>query len=355
MDGRRSIHFIVPGPLDTRTGGFVYDRRIIEALIGDGVAVIVHELPGHYPAPDNTAVAAAAATLRSLADGSVVIVDGLAFGVLPDLIEHEGSRLRFIALVHHPLAIESGLSTEAASQRRQSEHHALRFAKGVITTSAATTACLSDYDVPADRIATVRPGTDLPMAPMLSARMDDATVQLLCVATLTARKGHGVLVEALTELRDHAWHLHCVGSTTRDPETHAAIVAQIEQSGLQARITLHGELDDEALQRHYAGAGLFVLATHYEGYGMVFDEAIAHGLPIVTSGAGAVPSTVPAEAGLIVPPGNVVAFSQALRRWFEEAALRRRLAAGANDAREGLRSWPQAGAEFALAVERLAS
>jgi glycosyltransferase involved in cell wall biosynthesis len=107
----------------------------------------------------------------------------------------------------------------------------------------------------------------------------------------------------------------------------------------------------EQLSDLYRAAGLFALATRYEGYGIVFDEALAHGLPIVSCRTGAVPETVPPEAGLLVPNEDPPAFAAALRRVLGEPGTRARLAAAARAAGAGLPPWSQV-AETAAGVLR---
>ena len=379
--GEAPLELVVPGSLDTRTGGYGYDRRIVAALRAGGRDVRVHELPGAYPWPDEAARRAAADAFARLPDGSRVVVDGLAFGALPGLARAHGQRLILIALVHHPLAAESGLSAAERTHLHGAERDALAAATGVVTTSASTAEALAGYGVPAERLVTVTPGTDAAPEALGSAggsaggaaggsaggspdgpsdrssdRSSGGTTHLLCVATLTPRKGHATLLDALARLEHRDWHLHCVGSATRDPATAEALAERVRRLGLDdGRVTLHGEIDDAALAERYARADLFVLATRYEGYGMVFDEALARALPIVASGAGAVASTVPTDAGLLVAPDDVDALHAALARWFDDPALRERLRAGARRARAGLRSWQAAGAAFARAVDTLSA
>jgi glycosyltransferase involved in cell wall biosynthesis len=141
-------------------------------------------------------------------------------------------------------------------------------------------------------------------------------------------------------LPERDWHLTVVGSLERDPETAARLRSQIAGHGLDTHVTLTGDLDEAELDRAYQEADLFVLPSLLEGYGMAFAEALARGLPIVGSGAGAVRETVPADAGVLVEPGSSAALADALAELMRNPARRRRLAAGAERARACLPDWP---------------
>ena len=107
---RRFVSFVVPGPLDTPTGGYAYDRELTRELAARGWQVDVHVLDGDFPAPNDAALAAAEALVASLADDTLVLCDGLGFGAMPETARRHASRLRLVALVHHPLAAETGLA-----------------------------------------------------------------------------------------------------------------------------------------------------------------------------------------------------------------------------------------------------
>ena len=70
------------------------------------------------------------------------------------------------------------------------------------------------------------------------------------------------------------------------------------------RVEFVGECDEAALNALYDESSVFVLPSYFEGYGMVLTEALARGLPIVSTTAGAIPDTVPPEAGVLVAPGD---------------------------------------------------
>jgi glycosyltransferase involved in cell wall biosynthesis len=115
---------------------------------------------------------------------------------------------------------------------------------------------------------------------------------------------------------------------------------------------LAGAVSDEELARLYGEADLFVLPSRFEGYGMAYAEALAHGLPVVATTAGAIPDTVPADAGLLVPADDVGALANALRRLIEQPEERAALAAAARATR--FPSWSEQAAKFAQVLERVA-
>ena len=229
--------------MNSVTGGYGYDRQMIAGLRAAGREVDVVALDAGFPWPHAAALAHAAQQLAAIRDGALVVVDGLAFGAMPALAEQHAARLRWVALVHHPLALETGLSAQQGRALFDSERRALATARGVIVTSAATARELARYGVAAERVHVVTPGTDA--APLATGSGADPVrhgVSLLCVATLIPRKGHAVLIEALRGLQDRAWTLHCVGSATRDVDTANALRSAIAEHGLGDRVRLHGEV-----------------------------------------------------------------------------------------------------------------
>ncbi len=114
-----------------------------------------------------------------------------------------------------------------------------------------------------------------------------------------------------------------------------------------------GQVSVETLARLYAQASVFALATRYEGYGIVFDEAMAAGLPIVTCRTGAVPETVAHDAGLLVPPEDVESFAAALDRILSDTLLRSRMKAAAKRAGAALPTWSETARRAGEVLDRL--
>lgn len=328
-----TLHFIVPGSLLQRTGGYLYDARMVEGLRRRGWRVRVHELAGRFPEPDALARESLGRALSGIEGGSRVVVDGLALGGSPEAARAHAERLRLVALVHHPLSDETGLSDDARARLFASERDALAVCSGVIVTSPYTARRLTGYGVPASKVRTVVPGTS--SAPRASGPGAEAPPSLLCVGIVTPRKGQDVLIRALAELVELPWTCTLAGDLERDPPFAASVRGLVERLGLGSRVDLAGELAAPALARRYDQASVFVLPSHYEGYGMALSEALARGLPVVSTTGGAIPETVPEEAGILVPPGDPAALARAL-----EVVLRdpeRRSAAAAAALRHGTR------------------
>ena len=351
MAGPRTCHFLLPGDWHIPTGGYTYDRRLSLALGEQGWTVLPQVLDGAWPWPDDSDLSAALARIAALPDGALVIADGLAFGALARAVRPHARRLRWVAHVHHPLHLETGLGAADSAQLRAAEAQALQLARQVVVPSRRTLDDVADLGVPPERIAVVEPGTDPAPLPPPKAR-PAGPVQLLCVATLTPRKGHALLLQALAGLTRLPWVLHLVGSAERDPGTAARLQALAAPLG--ERVVWHGELPGPALRAHYLAADVFVLPSLYEGYGMVIAEAVAHGLPVVTTDGGALAHTLPAGAGLQVSAGDGPALQAALERVLSDAGLREHLAAGARQAAAALPTWAQQAARYAAVLEAVA-
>ena len=322
--------FAIPGDLAALTGGYGYDREVL-ARIPD-----LHHLPlpQGFPFPSVAALDETKVHLGSLSADQILLCDGLAFGALPEDVLRV-IRSAIIALVHHPLALETGLSAEAARAFAQSERLALKYAQRVIVTSPATKdVLLRDYGVPAAHVTIALPGT---------ARADRAKgsgsskLHLLAVGSVVPRKAYDLLLDALEHVADLDYALTIVGSLTRASDYAQALVARAPKA-----VHFAGEVSDTELAALYAGADLFVMSSHYEGYGMVLGEAMVRGLPIVCTDGGALSQTVPQEAAVRVKAGDASALAQALRITMSDHALRQRLAEASYAAGQKLPTWDEA-------------
>jgi glycosyltransferase involved in cell wall biosynthesis len=180
---------------------------------------------------------------------------------------------------------------------------------------------------------------------------NDTVVRLLSIGSVVPDKGYDLLIAALATIPDLPWRLTIAGDRTRNLAAAARLDADISAHGLGDRVAVLGAVPPERVIELCLGSDLFVLASRFEGYGMALAEAIAHGLPVVSTTAGAISDTVPAGTGLLVPPGDVAALVQALRRLISDRAERQQLAMNARAAATQLPTWPNSARLFAGAIE----
>jgi glycosyltransferase involved in cell wall biosynthesis len=337
-----TVHVIVPDSVDDPrrpSGGNTYDRRIIEGLRALGWSVPVHLVAGSWPSPDASAGAALARTIAAVPDAATVLLDGLIASSMPQVLLPEAGRLREVVLVHMPLG-EAGQGRQAVADRVR-ERAALSAAAAVVTTSRWTrTTLLRRHALDATKVHVAEPGVD----PAELALGTATGGELLCVATVAPHKGHDVLLGALAEIRDLAWCCTCVGPLGHDPRFVDRLGYLVRQHQLEGRVRFTGPLSTAELRRRYAAADLLVLASRAETYGMVVTEALAAGLPVITTTAGGLPEALGADGGgrlpgLLVPPGDPAVLAAALRCWLEDDLLRECLRDVARERRDRLPDW----------------
>jgi glycosyltransferase involved in cell wall biosynthesis len=347
----KRLTFAAPGDLATPTGGYAYDRRVVEELRGRGWQVDVINIGDGFPRPSATQLAKAHDMLAYTPVDVPIVIDSLAFGVMNKEASLLAQTHTLVALVHHPLALETGLSPQDAESLRASERAALAQARHTITTSALTVDILiADYGVPRQTITVALPGND-PMPPAMPST--DGTCRLLTVGSIVPRKGYDVLIAALAQIADLPWQLTIVGDPTRSPETATALIRAVQHTGIAGKISFAGVLNDDALVAEYAHSDVFVTASHFEGYGMAVAAAIASGLPVVATAGGALSQTI-GNAGLLVAANDAGALAAGLRGVIADAKIRAQMRNTSLAASKMLPTWSDTAAFFAAALEGLA-
>lgn len=330
-----SVHVVVPGGIDDPTrpsGGNRYDRRVLDELTALGWDVRELVVPGPWPRPDRAALSRLARAVASVADGGLVLLDGLIASSAAAVLVPESGRLRQVVLVHMPLG---GVDVAA-----DAECAVLRHVRAVVTTSAWTRdRLLSRYRLPPQQVHVARPGADRGE----QAPGTPGGGRLLCVGAVVAHKGHDLLLEALCGLGSPAWRWTVVGPLDRDPPFVERLRRQAAHSGLADRICWAGAQAGEALRRQYQRADVLVLPSRLESYGMVVTEALGVGLPVIAAAVGGVREafgqTTDGVPGLLVPPEDAGALREALGTWLCDAGLRERLRRAAHERRRTLEGW----------------
>ena len=340
------VAFLVPGRLDTVSGGYAYDRRMIAGLRAAGHSVEVKELSGEHPLADAVAIASAAATLDALSGEVTPVIDGLGLPAFDGCTDAISAR-RMVGLIHHPTALETGLAGTDRDRLRAIEEKLLpKFSRLIVTSEPTAERLAADFGVDRARIAVVVPGTDDAARCMGSG---GPACEILSVGALVPRKGHDVLMHALARLFDLDWHLTIAGAARDTVHAHS-LQALADELHITQRVRFTGEVADDALEALWQSADLFALATHYEGYGMVVAEALKRGLPVVVTSGGAAGALVSPQAGVVCQPGDVVTLSKSLRRLIFDVELRREAAEAAWQIGQSLPGWDTQARAFAAAL-----
>jgi glycosyltransferase involved in cell wall biosynthesis len=313
-----TLHAVVPAGLDDPTrpsGGNRYDRRVLDELSARGWTVHEH-LVGNL-----------GQALAGIPDNAVVIVDGLLGVADPSPVVRASVRLRTVVLLHMPFA-------EAAAQEsvRRAERTLLHAAAAVVTTSEwAGSWVVRHHGLPPERVHVAVPGVDLPASRHETTGADGR--RLLCLAAVTAGKGHDVLLAALAHLDDLDWSCTCVGSLEVEP----AFAARLQRASGD-RIQFTGALAGEALEDALANADLLVSASRHEAYGIGVTEALARGVPAIVTDVGGHAEAV-GHVDMLVPVDDPDTLAKELRRWLTDPTARESLRTAAAQRRATLPSW----------------
>lgn len=352
---KRAFVFAYPGDIQTLTGGYIYDSRIISELTALGWEVELLSLGSGFPFPGKETINQAEKLLCQVQVGKPIVVDGLALGVMPESIAQAAVNHPIIALIHHPLAYESGLTVDQKMKFQESETLALSYAKHVIANSPLTAQTLTEsFGVESKRMSTVIPGTNRVSHPLHQVRThftNQDPFKWLSVGSIIPRKGFSVLIKSLASLHDLPWSLSIVGDTTRDPSVYADLLQTIAYFDLQDRIQIHGVIDHAQLDFLYRKADGFVLASLFEGYGMAYAEALSYALPVIGTSGGAIAQTVPDSAGILTPPGDISSLTAALRLVMNDRGRREQLSIGAQEVAKKLPTWPESAKIFADVIQ----
>ena len=325
------------GSLENRSGGFRYDRKLVEGLRAAGDTVELIELPWR---------AYHRGTLDSLdprirdrldADVEVMLQDELAH---PSLVGHNAALpYPVVSIVHHLRASEP---RRLRPLYRALERRYLSTVDGVVCNSNPTR----------DSVHELHPGTRTVVAPPAGDRFDPPAeqwaapapgdaLQVLFVGNITPRKGLDTLVDGVAA-SDTPVEVSVVGTATDE-----AYVADVKQSiaayGLTDRISFVGHCSDEELAEQFRTAHVLAVPSRYEGLGIVYLEAMSFGLPVLATRAGGPTDIVTdGETGYLVDPDDDVAVGRALTRFGADPERLTAMSHAARRRYEDHPNWPEA-------------
>ncbi len=252
------IHFLSKGPIDQISGGYLYNRYLVEHLSSAGLHVVYH---------------ASIDDLGPLTARDVVIIDGLVLSELaPRLVDVRADLVLLLHVVPEPSELGDRGERVLGNLYRRSR---------VVVTGDTTLTSLRD-ELAAAGVDAVKIEPGVPGHWRAKERYPGRARQLLGVANYLPGKGIARLIEALAPLRDLDWHLTVRGNTDFDPGHYRAMQQMVGEYGLSERIELLGPVPHDTVNDEMIRADLLVLLSKHESYSMVTAEAIACGLPVLS-------------------------------------------------------------------------
>ncbi len=292
------IAMLTVGNVHRRTGGYLYHAQVYPILHELGMTIDEIVLS----AADVVSQRAATVTVNPSAYDAI-LVDALARTAVASHIDAWRHVCPVVAMVHELPSVATGV--DAADEAP------LLRADTLIAVSPDGRQRLVDRGVDPRRIIIASPGCDRLGTP--PARIVAHPPQVLCVAQWIARKGLDTLITAWQHVAHPDAVLHMYGERDADLNYTAQIDALIGTARCAgAQIVVHGSVSDDVIQAAYQRATLFVLPSRFEGYGMVFAEALWAGIPVVACDAGPVAPLI-GSGGITVPVDDVEALTQQIR------------------------------------------
>ena len=339
--------FVIYGSIDQISGGYIYDRKVVEYLRsqGDRVDILsLRPLPYLFSLVQGSDPRLHRVLNTRAAEYDAVVVDELVHPTVFRTVARRNSPTPVLVLVHHLRSSERGggapqLLVRAVS--RLIEHRLLNSADGIIVNSE-TTACsveaLLDRRLP---IWICKPGCDglSHQGGGSRGRRPDAEgrIRLLITGSVIPRKGHGGLIRVLAGCMDLDWRLSIVGESS-DSSYRRRLDRLIRRFGMEQRIFWLGCLCGEALAEEYREADLFVFPSQYEGYGISLAEALFAGLPVLTFSVGAIPEVV-RDPAMLIPEKDFEEFKRRLRSFVQDGTFRKKLLENARKLGSVLSPW----------------
>lgn len=322
------------GSLDTLSGGYRYDRRLVHYLREAGDAVEVISLPDQgYPLNRFDDLRAESIKPIENIPYDLLLIDELVHPSLALSVRILKKRRPepIVGIVHH-LRSDEPRNIFLRPWYRRIERRFIHGLDGYICNSEVTRERVHRLARPDIRSVVVPPSVVLEEKPPTPEEIEhlideaEGPVNILLVGNVIRRKGVLTLLHALERLHRMDWRLTIVGRTDLEPRYVSKVRRRIEAMPLRGRVEIVGAIESDRLAHLYRTADIFAMPSTYEGFGISYLEAMAHGLPVIASAAGGARAIVRENGnGFLVEPGNVAMIADRLGLLITDKVLRRNM------------------------------
>ncbi len=333
-----NVGLVIYGSLDTMSGGYLYDRMLVEYLRSQGDEVQVISIPS-------------ASYLSHLLHGlSFRLPSGLDIMIEDELVHpsllfaNRGPRhTPVVSLVHNLHSSECRAAWKNALFRLI-ERFYLASADGYIFNSAATQDSVQHLVGDRKPHVLAAPGGDrlgsLDLETVQHRALAPGHLHLLFLANVTPLKGLHILLDALSNVPVSTCSLDVAGSLSVDAP-YAARMQRLARD-LPVAVAFHGLLDGQPLAEMLRRSDVLVVPSFYEGFGISYLEGMAFGLPAIGTTAGAIPQMIhDGMNGYVIAPGDAAALAAIITRLSSDRQLLVHLSTGALESFQLAPTWEQ--------------
>jgi len=315
------IGLIIYGSLDILSGGYLYDRKLVEFLRGQKVEVEIFSLPerGYSQHLLDNFDSGLLDRLKT-ADIDILLQDELNH---PSLF-YLNRRLRpeidypILSIVHH-LRTSEARPTWQNKLFEPVEQAYLKSVDGFIFNSHTTRQTVEKIIGPSKPSVVAQPAGDrfkmtINEDQIIDRGREPGPLRLVFVGNVIERKGLHTLLDTVGKLEPGTCYLTVVGSVDVERDYVSRIEQQIAQLGIQDRVEFTGRLDGPKLASVLRQSQLLVVPSSYEGYGIVYLEGMSFGLPSIATNAGAAEEIISyGENGFLITPGDSVSLQRIIK------------------------------------------
>lgn len=311
------IGLVIYDSLDTISGGYLYDRMLVEHLRRRGDQVTIISIPwrdyGRHLI-DNLSRFLYRQLERASLD--ILVQDELNHPSLFWLNRRLRRQVHYpiLAIVHH-LRSSEARPTWQNRLYRAVERRYLATVDGFIFNSLCTRAAVKGLVGSRQPAVVAQPGGDrlrpnLTPDQIVRRARQPGPLRILFIGNVIPRKGLHTLLDGLSRLPGGSWRLEVVGRLEVAPAYVQRIRRQIGEAGLGEQVALCGPLCDAELAARLAQSHLLSVPSSYEGFGIAYLEGMGAGLPAIGSTAGAAGEVIThGRDGFLVPPGDAQALA----------------------------------------------
>ncbi len=282
INPKTQIHFLIPFYPRFTTGGNMYLAKIYEILKQKGENVMVLGADSNFVVAEKSKIKKIAYGFKQafkIQSESVIVLTNTAFlhFLLPLLTLRIFKKHKYIIIIHHLLRYES---PKKAVHFLESIF--IRLIRSKITISRTSAESIKHHGLIKNDILIVTPGLDY--IPKYGFQKTKISVKptLLFVGNVEKRKSIATVIKALAEIKEFDFMFNIAGNIVEE-DYYQEIKELIYSNNLEGKVKYIGKISTEKLLMHYQNSDIMIFPSLWEGYGMVIAEAMANGLPVISS------------------------------------------------------------------------